>query len=491
MDPQPSPELELDQPSGLRAWALGVRRWFAVWASSLPAVLAAVLVFGLAVASARLQPHEIAHTYEHSARRASAARDYNTARVCYERLARLPHASLEAKYRVLLSYEAMGESAQAAPLWSILAPPDQPGFAPAQVRRARAVLGTSDVRQIPRALALAEQHLKQALRTEPESAEANALLGEILVKTGRVNQAIPLLRVAARGRPELGLNVAAACRAAGREKEAREYAAEEERAAAQRLAAAPDDYLTRLSYANAVAFLGDHAKAAAVLRHGFERTGDARYGPASAALHADWYDTLTKEPSADPARTRAVLAEGLRWDPNSVPLLIRFEKVLRAGGAEADEARRALNELLASGRAGGEVHFVLGTDAWLRGDSATARAHFEAAAKHDPRGGVVANNLAWLMAHEPKPDLDRALSLANMALDRAPDLPQFRGTRGVILAKLGRWKEALPELEAALLASPDDAELHQYLADACEHQGLAELAAAHRKRSGGAGPPKR
>jgi tetratricopeptide (TPR) repeat protein len=296
MDQQPSPELglELVEPSGLRAWAPAVGRWFAFWASSLPAVLAAVLVFGLGVASARLQTHEIARTYVNTARNAFLARDYVTARVCYERLTRLPHATLEATYGVLLSYEAMGESARAAPLWSILAPPDQPGYAAAQVRRARAVLGTSDAKQVPRALALAEQHLKQALRTEPESVDANALLGEIFVNTGRLNQAIPLLRTAAHGRPELGLNVAIVCRAAGREKEAREYAAEEELAAEERLRSAPDDFTTRLSYARAVAFLGRHAKAVAVLREGVERTRDPRFGQALAVVYADWSETVAR-----------------------------------------------------------------------------------------------------------------------------------------------------------------------------------------------------
>jgi hypothetical protein len=37
-----------------------------------------------------------------------------------------------------------------------------------------------------------------------------------------------------------------------------------------------------------------------------------------------------------------------------------------------------------------------------------------------------------------------------MALDRRPDVPRFRGTRGATLAGRGRWKEALPDLEAAL-----------------------------------------
>ena len=67
---------------------------------------------------------------------------------------------------------------------------------------------------------------------------------------------------------------------------------------------------------------------------------------------------------------------------------------------------------------------------------------------------LVANNLAWVLAFSPPVDLPRALELANAAVNKVPNEPRFRGTRGQILARMEKWKEALPDLEEALKIFP-------------------------------------
>jgi len=163
--------------------------------------------------------------------------------------------------------------------------------------------------------------------------------------------------------------------------------------------------------------------------------------------------------------------------------------MLQTGGAEAERARAMLRDLLAKGEDRAGIHFVLGVDAWLRARFDEARLHFEQAERSDPQSAVIVNNLAWMLVRGESPDPQRALTLANLAVERQPDNPRFHGTRGVALARLGRWKEALPDLEAALPASPRDADLHQALVDTYEHLGLAEMAAAHRKQLAGLGKP--
>jgi hypothetical protein len=64
----------------------------------------------------------------------------------------------------------------------------------------------------------------------------------------------------------------------------------------------------------------------------------------------------------------------------------------------------------------------------------------------------VANNLAWVIAFNMKPpDLDRALALVNLALSKE-EKPEFHGTRGHILAEMGRDREAMNDLESAKAA---------------------------------------
>ncbi len=64
-----------------------------------------------------------------------------------------------------------------------------------------------------------------------------------------------------------------------------------------------------------------------------------------------------------------------------------------------------------------------------------------------------------------------------------PDHPYFRDTRGQILVKLGRYQDAIPDLEVALQAPELAKDVHRALALAYEGLGLKDLAEAHRLRA--------
>ena len=89
-----------------------------------------------------------------------------------------------------------------------------------------------------------------------------------------------------------------------------------------------------------------------------------------------------------------------------------------------------------------------------------------------------------LSTSEPT-DLPRALELSNLAVGCSPADPSFRDTRGRILMKSGRWKEALADLEAALAGNPDNADLHKALAEVYDQLRLPEMAAEHRRLAAG------
>jgi predicted Zn-dependent protease len=94
---------------------------------------------------------------------------------------------------------------------------------------------------------------------------------------------------------------------------------------------------------------------------------------------------------------------------------------------------------------------------------------------------VIANNLALALTAGNSPELARALSLVNLALDHAPGDVNFRDTRGRILARMGKWKEALPDLEAALTQRANQPELHRTLAETYDHLGVTAMAAEHKR----------
>jgi len=98
----------------------------------------------------------------------------------------------------------------------------------------------------------------------------------------------------------------------------------------------------------------------------------------------------------------------------------------------------------------------------------------------------VLNNLAWVLADSPDPkELERALELIDEALKNGRAKPNYRGTRGRILLRLERWKEAVAYLEAALARAPDTSSTHQDLAKAYSRLGLQDLAAEHQSRATG------
>ncbi len=99
--------------------------------------------------------------------------------------------------------------------------------------------------------------------------------------------------------------------------------------------------------------------------------------------------------------------------------------------------------------------------------------------KAAPQMPYVANNMAMLLASDTPPDLERALATIQSVLPNAPGNPEFRDTRGKILLKLGRYQEAITDLEFALpwLQAPEST--HKALAQAYQPLGLAQLAQEH------------
>ena len=138
-----------------------------------------------------------------------------------------------------------------------------------------------------------------------------------------------------------------------------------------------------------------------------------------------------------------------------------------------------LEALLAGGYATPFVHFVLGCRAWQAGETDSALFHLERAYELDEQLGLVANNLAWVLAHQQPPDLERALTIIDSVLERWPDVAQYRDTRGQILVKLERWEDALDDLERALPQMTRNRQLHEALAQVYGKLGQASLAQKH------------
>ena len=189
----------------------------------------------------------------------------------------------------------------------------------------------------------------------------------------------------------------------------------------------------------------------------------------------------------DPARKKALteqafskIEEGLRHDPLNPTLMERVGTLLLGKGEESERIRAFLRDQLVAGKGMILAHNCLGMDAWADGRFAEAAEHWEQAYELDPWFPLTTNNLAYSLAFPEPTDLKRALSLVDQALSGKP-APLLHGTRGQILVKLERWKEAASELENALTGGQDSAGIHSALAEAYDHLQMPDIAEGHRR----------
>ncbi len=123
---------------------------------------------------------------------------------------------------------------------------------------------------------------------------------------------------------------------------------------------------------------------------------------------------------------------------------------------------------------------AVGTEAAIAEQYLDAREFLAVAVERDDTNPVAWNNYGLVLSEGEDAQLEEALTAVNRALAIAPNEHRFRETRGQILLKLGRWQQAVDDLEFALNGLPDLAAIHVSLAKAYEALGSEELAELHR-----------
>jgi tetratricopeptide (TPR) repeat protein len=233
----------------------------------------------------------------------------------------------------------------------------------------------------------------------------------------------------------------------------------------------------RLTAATAARLLGRWKAAEALLA-----PIAARHPEAKRALVQTHLDAADAAPPDDPQGRFEALGNALRLEPFYLPTIERLLQLLDEPTTKV-AARQVLLDLAARGDVPASVYMLLGTDALTRGDSASAEKYLEHAVRMVPESPLALNNFAWSLAFGPKRELQRALKLVEVAAAKAPQEIRIRDTRGRILAELGRWAEAVVDLEACVSASENDADFHRTIARVYEKLALGELADRHRRQA--------
>jgi Flp pilus assembly protein TadD len=157
----------------------------------------------------------------------------------------------------------------------------------------------------------------------------------------------------------------------------------------------------------------------------------------------------------DPALAAAAAQKAMTLSPSwAEPYLLYIRASLMQG--RKDEAVNTLRRYIGADPKNPTPHFALGVLYEQTNDRAKAIETYEAALKKFPDRWPLANNLAFLLAENPRSraDLDRALVLARKAKTINPGDAAVSDTLGWVQYRSGDYPKARQNLEAALGQEP-------------------------------------
>ena len=447
------------------------RQWNHFW-RGLPALTAGVML-SLAVLmiwANHRQSDRVDYQYRHRALAALQAGRFEEAQVaCLRELSNDLGESdrMQTVYQLALALNGLGQKREAVALLTHAAPLDRPGSLPAHILLAQMLLNGGLVPD-ENNLKLAEQHLLSALALDPQSPEVNELLGRYYINTRNLPKARARLKEIYPAKTEAALLLAIT------------YAMEKDKDTAAlwvdtaisdyslklKNSAPGDNPTARLGLAGALMMEEKYAQAIAVLEQGQRLATNSAYALTIADDCATWAERIEKTPQKNAAERLRLIQKGLENSPQNIKLQMQLVQAAQSTDDAGHTAKTFLNQLmaLAKGEAAAGWHFLMWTDARGRGDWITARQQLQTAYELAPQLPFIRNDLAMDLSTGNRDDAERGLKLIQPVVEQFPENPQFRDTRGRILARLGRNGEAVSDLEFVVAKLPNLEETRRVLA---------------------------
>ncbi|MFM2001122.1 MAG: hypothetical protein RI963_548 [Planctomycetota bacterium] len=321
----------------------------------------------------------------------------------------------------------------------------------------------------------------------PKDVSLANLYADRLVALKMNAAALPVIERIADQSPELRLKAAILARSIGQEQTADGYAEQALSTLKQNSSTAPDAFAMRMTEAGCLVFLDRYEEAIDVLgvAGGLAKT-DAQQDAVrtkAAQVWVVWSAKMLEKgglEDLDHQRVLANLQQAVKIAPQDPMVLTFLMNYLLATAKDDDQENAEIKESLLVSTSPGVAHFVRGTAASIRGNIDEAAFHLEMASKDLPNSDVILNNLAYMLAFQQKPDLPRALQLAELAIARQTNpAPHFLDTRGHIRRKMGNWLEAIPDLEQGTKVPDLAVAAHEALADCYRQLGKEAQGASH------------
>lgn len=443
---------------------------------------ATILSFlGFTLAQSWFGRSAIADRYRVGAFDAIKKEDYRLARTYFTRLMDLGDLTQRDEINWASILGATGEGEDAGEILDSLAPESgPPGFAPAHRQKVALLLRGLGKTRDPNHLSRLKRHLDCCGKDSPEMQQAWVTY---YFAVGNVENATQTLVDMPEVEPGYWLALADLCENQGKfSRQTRALDAAREVCEAK-IEKDPFDMAARVDLAKTLTRQNNLELAEQTLLKGLQLKPDDQMRAVLSQFYLVRYDKATEANDEfslrfDYLRKAIHLAAGHSAIYDRLTMLFMNNSDEQGRKAIRDE----LLALIAGDRPSAMAHFALSNLYQTEGENEKAVWHLEQAYTLDKGLVVVANNLAWMLAHKKEPELDKALKFAEQAVEISPN-PDFLDTYGTVLMLRKEYQLAIPEFEKAIGGSRTKPLIHKKLAECYRQIGRPELAEIHERNA--------
>ncbi|MEL7498396.1 MAG: tetratricopeptide repeat protein [Planctomycetota bacterium] len=461
---------------------MGIKDW--LWTT--PA-LGMIVFLGFVFGSTWLRSESINYQYHQQARKAYAKCEFKLARQFFERYQADNELTSAQKFFWAEILSKTDDQEAAAEVIDELAPLNEGGFGLAHLLKVKNIyarlLANSKqlIKDDPQVLKKLKWHLEHCEDESTPTMEAWALMHSMM---GEIDESINVLKRSSEKEPKHYLILANIYNNARRIEERNEALRKAEPIFEARVKLDRLDTESRLILADIYVKQSKFPEAEKLLTEGMVLAPEQSLKRAFASFYLLQFNLLQKQ-DAPLEKMMQCLNNAIRAEPGNSTVLVNmmrlFKKAKKESPESADQLKKSLQSMVTGNQQPALAHVALSQIQLAQGEEEKAVFHLESAIQIDDKMPLIKNNLAWLLAHQRTPDLNRALQLSKEAAQRLPGNPSVRDTLGTVLMKLERYEEASKEFQLALNAEPKDgASIHIKLAEVLDFMDMGEMAEAHR-----------
>lgn len=461
---------------------------------ALPAILATVMIAAIAYWDRFEGMGRRNITYRRTYEELIRAEDYQSASLVGKRLTHAMPNDLNLQYQQAIVSEKLEGKEQAKSKMMDLVTVHEFGRAAEWIIRTHySLVDLAEWDQLKHKQFQALMSVAMSKLRNPELASVKLTMSSYLSQLGAHREAIKLLQEVSAIHPEVSVTGLSIAYQMKEDQLAKDFARSAETYLLRKIGENPTSVQLRLDLAKALVIQEKEQEAAKFLKEGINAAqlnpeATEKLKEATGEVLVFFVNRLTQKgaPKETLLQRLNVINNAIRIAPNN-PVVINamIDIVLECESDKEQQIVSLRNALVqgANGTSPEAVHFIVGTLDLLAGRVESGLSHLEIAKSSGLNTPGILNNLAMAILESGKDgDLKRALELSNAAVTAMPDHPYLRDTRGRVYVKLGKYTDAVLDLELALQAPELAADVHQLLAEAYNALNQKELAAEHTKQ---------